>query len=770
MVKFKKIILIFQNHNKQKIFFSSIFSLVILTVNFYWWHCQIIGILFFVIWLAINSFFLAEFLKHFLDLEKEFEFIFGLFALIFLISLAGAIFIVLYKITPLFVFLILLLVSIISFFLKEIKVSNSFKVLGSRRDVAPITLKKKSIYILFFIFFIIAILLLFQARTGKFILSPWEVISPVYLYVFGLFSFVVLWFIFSKKDWQLVLLLIIFSSFLLRSYLPIVYQTGFGGDRWRHLAAEKWLQEGNVYSPSLFGEKIEWNNFGPIKIPSVLIVGNKTSYAGQWALTNILSWLFTIDVFWIDLLLGFILCSLFIPIFLFKIGQFFSNKKTLPLLLAFLPNLFYPFQVYGAITLPNSFGFLFFIFVFIFWLEYLASQNSKLLLFCVTLTLLMYFNYVLYFILLLEIGLLSWLLKNFSLPREIPQSGNSPSRQIISWGKSKKFAVFLPLIVFGFIFFIPVLDRFSGLSKFISGIFEHPWLITFYFINYLKQLLGVSLIFPDQGFITQGNFIYTQTAKNLSGTTLFSLFSWISLFSILVWTFIVYGFGKFKKLKEPVNKIAFLLSIFLTVSLGNYFIGKYLMSGSVLLSKRSDLFIAFLMIIFLGWGINNFLETRSKFISQTAKIFALCLFLSLFLCSVYGAGPQLQTVTQDELESAKYVWGEIKDEKGNKCVLANTWPLLAMEYVSSRHLITGGFPVYQEYAQPERVQLFNNMALNPSQRYMEKALEITGAEECYFMTEKRWWNKRDKKILERYQKILGDYEQIGDVYIFKFSE
>lgn len=797
---FRKISLQTMSVRKKVFFLISIFSLWILAFNFYFWHLKIIGILFFIIYAIANSIYLGKFLRQFLDLEKDNRFIFGLFFLIFLISIAGSIFTVLYKITPFLAYLIFLTISAIIFLLlpphligidahgaKEqnhktnlhipircggLPASDNFTDKKEEKRIEEKEKIKILPYLLSAICFVVSLWLLFSARTGKFILSPWEVIAPIYLYIFGLFSFIVLWFIFFKRNWRIALLFIILSSFLLRSYLPIVYETGFGGDRLRHLAAEKWLQEGNIYSPSLIGEKIEWSNIGPLKIPAVFIIGNKTSYASQWALTSFLSWLFNTDVFWIDLLLGFILCSFFIPIFLFKIGQFFSLRKTLPLLLAFLPNLFYPFQVYGAITLPNSLGFLFFLFALIFWLEYFTSNKPrtfsgatfgqkgetclekvrgkpKLLLFCIILTLLMYFNYVLYFILLFEIGSLIYLFKNFY--------------------QSKKFTFYLSALVLGFIFLIPFLDKFSGLSSFVPKIFIHPRLIFYYFINFIKQLLAISSLSPNSGFITQGNLIYTQTVKSLAKTTLFSLFSWIILFSVLIWSFILYGFYNLKKLKEPANKLFLILSISFIITFGNYFIGKYLMKGSILLSKRLDLYLALLMIIFLGWGIEIFLETRLKLITHKTKIFVICLFLALASISVYGAGPELQVVTKNELESAKYLWQEMKDIPGNKCVLANTWPLLALEYASSRHLITGGFPVYQEYAQPERAQLFNNMSLNPSERYMKKALAITGARECYFVTEKRWWNKRDANILKRYQEILGNYKMIGDVYIFKFQ-
>ena len=309
------------NLNRKKLFFYSILSLAILVLNFYFLQCRIIGILFFGIWAGINSFWLGKFLRRYLNLEKGIDFIFGLFFLIFLISIAGAVFVVLYKITPVFIFLILLIINTANFFLTNNQKENNISEIFENKKIS------KLFFISFLILYLLSFYLLFQARTGKFILSPWEVIQPVYIYIFGLLCFLVLRFILLKQDWRLSLLFIILLSILLHSYLPIVYQTGFGGDKWRHLASEKWLQEGNIYSPALFGEEIQWQKIGPIKIPAVFIIGNKSSYASQWALTSVFSWIFKIDVFWIDLLLGLILCSLFIPIFFFLFDNFLQMEK-----------------------------------------------------------------------------------------------------------------------------------------------------------------------------------------------------------------------------------------------------------------------------------------------------------------------------------------------------------------------------------------------------------------------------------------------------------
>ena len=207
----------------------------------------------------------------------------------------------------------------------------------------------------------------------------------------------------------------------------------------------------------------------------------------------------------------------------------------------------------------------------------------------------------------------------------------------------------------------------------------------------------------------------------------------------------------------------------LLMTLFNQLIASYFMEGNHIFTKRLVIFNSFLIFIPLAWGAYQL--TLTSLFSRPAIIVSLILFLSFLSITVYASGPKFQVVTKDEFTAAEYVWQEIKTSPNdNYCVLANTWPLLALEAVSSRQIITGGFPYYYEYRQPERVQLFENMNRYPSIRYLEKALEVTKAEQCYFMTEKRWidFNQREQ-VPKQLDKILGQHQQIGEVLIWLYQ-
>jgi len=158
------------------------------------------------------------------------------------------------------------------------------------------------------------------------------VIHPLYIYAWlSLIIFLGL-LAFSKIKLKYFLLILILTSLLFHAYLLIPYQAGFGGDKWRHIGAEKMLMQGKIYEPVLFGDNVSYSQLGPLKIPEVLIAGNKTSYANMWGLTIALSWLTGIDIFYLDLILGFLLFSIFLPFLLLKFGLFFSRKKEFLLL------------------------------------------------------------------------------------------------------------------------------------------------------------------------------------------------------------------------------------------------------------------------------------------------------------------------------------------------------------------------------------------------------------------------------------------------------
>ncbi|MCF7907021.1 hypothetical protein K9K85_01940 [Patescibacteria group bacterium] len=686
---------------------------------------------------------------------KIFSSAFGLFALLYLIAFLTALPITFYKITPLFFGGILIFLTLALSFLNKIKIQKkeSEKELKLIPDPSAFRVPK-IVYFVFFFLLIVCFLLLFRARTGNYIRSPWEVIHPFYLYGWLIIVLIIGFLILSKIKLKRFLLIIILASLLLHAYLLIPYQAGFGGDKWRHLGAERWLMEGRIYEPALGGTEVSYLSIGPWRVPEVLVAGNKTSYAQMWGLTISLSWLTGIDVFYIDLILGALLFSFFLPFLLARLALFFSRKKEFIYLVMFLPFLFYPFQIYGSITVPVSFSFLPFIFLLIWGGQFLKGEISsrKFWTLMPLFLIFLYFSYILYFFAFLVMIFLAQGLRFFYF--------SDPPR------KKRGLLIIFLILILGFAL-MPLLDTHHDYSIFkISNLNRER-------ISEAFQRFGSALFFSQEAIFPriyqfeQDSWLYSQTRQVLSRSVLLEIIPWWLFLSPLVCLMVLRGI--FVSWRSSRKSLALWLILSLFIFLVNQMIASSFMEGNHLFTKRLVLLISFLFFFPLAMGLFSWLSSR-----RTVIVGVLIFSLALISVSAYASGPKFQVVTQDEREAAHYIWSAYQRENTNQknisyCVLANTWPLLALEGVSGRQIITGGFPYYFEYRQPERVQLFDHMNQAPSLRYLEKALEVTGAKSCYFMTEARWvFFDRRQEIIDSLDQILGPRQQMGEVMIWHY--
>jgi hypothetical protein len=514
-----------------------------------------------------------------------------------------------------------------------------------------------------------------------------------------------------------------------------------------------------------------------------------------------LSEAFGVDLFWIDLLLVFLLWSLFLPLILYLFGKIIFENDRLGLLFAFLPTLFYTFQSEGAVTIPVSFGHLFFFFVLLLWMYYVKQGKRSTMYAASALSLVFYWGYILNFFMLLLIGALSIAWRKLFIDRKHwyrfkLKFGFSDKR--LKWRDRTIFG----LIVIISIFAIPFLEIFQGLSMYASGSLSAIGIIDALADSFGRLSGFIGIVVPPD-FIDQGNFLFNQSKESLSRLPLFSYRVVPFIVSMTVWTIIAWGVYRLLKLyrrhchsdqvysrveeslsseKEipPLrsslsttshfgrddNKTLTLIAILFIIILLSYFISWSFTDGVHILARRLNETIVFFMILFLGWGIWQFLSEKRIRIPQRKKILAITFFLAFAATSTYASGPKLQLVTADELESARIVWSEHQQDPEPYCVIANTWPLLGLEAVSGRRITAGNFPVYQEYAQPERVKIFEGMSKAPSQTWINGAFAITDASVCYYMTENRWINDR---VLDKTVKLLGEPKRIGDVHVWRIE-
>ncbi len=195
-----------------------------------------------------------------------------------------------------------------------------------------------------------SLLLLFQARTGTPISSPWTQIDPLIFILFGFSTLLLLLITRLSKKNHLILHILYFGLAFWVS--AIVIKEGFGFDPFLHRAAQTAIAETGTIDPK------------------------QILYAGQYAIVTAIHFITHTSIFWIDVLLLPILAAVSIPSILIKSlkhGWKLSNS-TAKLTPIFLLS---PFMAL-TFTVPNNIAFLLFIWT-IFLLPFKQIETKKLL-------------------------------------------------------------------------------------------------------------------------------------------------------------------------------------------------------------------------------------------------------------------------------------------------------------------------------------------------------------------------------------------------------
>ena len=240
-----------------------------------------LSLILFLLWLALNSFLASQILIKIFSLPKIFIKILGVFTVIILLGFTANIFTAWLAFNNFFFLLSLVITGLVLFFWSKIftKVSRS-NVPDLAGDVNNIKVSNLFIFSLP-ILLIIGWALIFSAVTGDYLSSPWQVISPWYLLASFLALLIIFALAFSRRSLILTIIVIIAVSLMIHSY-SLVYQEGFGGDRWRHLGSENRILQELPYQPTLLTDNLWQKNILGINIPQALIAGPKLSYGFEW--------------------------------------------------------------------------------------------------------------------------------------------------------------------------------------------------------------------------------------------------------------------------------------------------------------------------------------------------------------------------------------------------------------------------------------------------------------------------------------------------------
>ncbi len=671
----------------------------------------------------------------------EYPYIFGIFTSIFIPLFLLSVFILFYKINAVIISINLIITFILSIII-NIKEDLTEEVENQKNDIKDFKLKFSyllPIGICLFSSFILYYLISFQFKDYivNYIWKNFNFI--IFIFVFSLIAFLI-YLIFSDRNKKYILLFIILVSFVLHSNIPILYQKGNGGagDRYRFLANEEILKDGDPVKPILIGDKnnIDYKKIGGIKIPEVLVSGNKQSYGNKWGIDIILSYILNKDLIQIDTWVVYILWSIFIPIIFYNLFKLFNNNDKLAMLFSASPLLLNVFQFNGSVSYPISINFIIFIFLFFLFLNKIKEKkdiDKEKIILGILITIFLYFNYIVF--------LFIWLIFVFIYI----------TNYFIEKIKSKKIRAGLNIISI-------LLSSFTFLILDIKMKFA-----TFDFSSVAKKIIDFFMHFLSPSLIPNVNILMPRTMF------------FAPILSVIFFITTAIGIFHFYKTKKD-NK--YILNFFLSIFLA-YIYCWTILTGDRVFSRKIGIIVSLFLLFFFVYGIYYIFLKINKI--NINKKQAVIIFLGLFISSIgtlqYASGPIIELNMNYDLNSFKYVYDKVKNDE-HTCVIGDTIHTILLEYISKNKLIAGGFSQTGNYIQADRSRIFNAILKDPDKKYLEEAEKITGSDNCILITDNRnidyyhlgkdatetFINRH--KVIDQLTKIFGNNKQFKEIIMF----
>lgn len=541
--------------------------------------------------------------------------------------------------------------------------------------------------------------LLYNSQSNASLLTPWQTIDRLYIYVFALATLLLGSLIFSRLPAAVVLVLCVINALLLHGYLPFTHELFYGADQWRHAAAERRILDERPLEPAKLNAPAGTLDARYSLNSSGLSIG-ALAYGSFWGASALIIRLADIDLIALNKWLVLILWSLLLPILLFEAGEAFGWSARASLFLVWLGFLPFTWQALGGLTLPVSFGFPFWLLSVLLLLKRIQRPARRQLPALLAFGLLSLFGYTLYFI-LFWVG---WALAEAI----IISDARHPIPRWLAGGALVLAAAVIPAV--------ELVTRYSAIN------FGLDWL------GRVRQLAGDMTAWhlaagPQIRDITTGNIIFNQPPSVAFVVNFFTVWRWwLVVFMVLFLAAAVLGIVFC--LKKPDRRYQW-LAVFGGGLFLSYFISRYLLTGENIFARRLDPVLAFFLLFFAASALValNFFSLKKRF------IFPVIVLLTSAVAASYSLGPDTGAVSAGEYAAMQYVWGREKNNPAH-CVIAGTYPLLALEALSGREIVGGGFPISQYFAQPELAALYNNFSASASD--WQTALRLTGAERCAY--------------------------------------
>ena len=199
--------------------------------------------------------------------------------------------------------------------------------------------------------------------------TVWQALHPAFLLAFFATTFVLLMMIFSSEKVGVKLLFVILYSIICRALFVIIFPAGNIG-----------FQQGILGRTRLMFEGVIHDGWAPWPSDTILIMLYNWSRGEnfQSVLSIVFARMFSVDVFWSHLLLAPILWGTFVPLASFLVTKKLNCSDKIAVLSSLLISAFPYTIVLGAISVPNSLGFIFFFFCVYLLQKYLSSSSFRL--------------------------------------------------------------------------------------------------------------------------------------------------------------------------------------------------------------------------------------------------------------------------------------------------------------------------------------------------------------------------------------------------------
>lgn len=553
--------------------------------------------------------------------------------------------------------------------------------------------------------------LLIASRTVE-ARTVWQALNPAFIPTLFVTTFLLITILFTSEKTSYKLLSIIVHSILIHSFFSIVFPAGDLSGQQLVLGRTRLVFD-NTILHGLSG----W----PTTTVGVLIVETFKGTNLQAALSTVFARMLGVDIFYVHLFLVPILWGTFVPIASFLVTKTIGGSEKASVLSSLLVSAF-PYAVYfGAISVPNSLGFIFFFYSLYFMLKYLSSSDSKNAYLMLGFTLFSFLAHYLTGIVSFSLFLLAIAFKSFRNEKN-PAAKDAKILLLVS------FFVCVSLLPLSFIY-LRLFGTSSNPAFTLDKLNELP----------LQEVTGLFLL---------GELVY---GFNLSTILL------IIIGPSIAFLWMAYLLYRLKRnpsaqFREP---IFFLFTAFLIILI-DYRILKLFMTGLPLNEERLWVFRDLIAAPFVALAIyavisslETFLKAKSfptriaanvKMLSKvnfsrgSSLLFTLNILTPMLLggwitFSLSAAYPQvapLQT-TWYELEAVKYIEANTHEKY---VVIGDVWTIYAGEVIVG---INNPKAYYFGENDITGYSLFANMKKDPSSQWMLLAMNYTGTTVAYFI-------------------------------------